>query len=53
MIDYFGLITINKMLTCLKNQLCTHNQSQDMDILKCNKYCLFCFEAIIYVKMEI
>ena len=33
------LITLNGILTCGKYQLCTHNQSWDMDILKSDCYC--------------
>ena len=49
----FGLITQNQMLTCWKIQLCTHNQSWEIDILKCNKYCILCSIALIHVKIEI
>ena len=41
------------MLTCVKIQLCTVNQSCEMDILKCNKYCILCSIALIHVKIEI
>ena len=41
------------MLTCWKIQLCTVNQSWDMDILKCSKYCILCSIAVIHVKIEI
>ena len=47
------LITLNEMLTCWKIQLCTVNQSWRMDILKWNKYCIFCSKALIYVKIVI
>ena len=40
------------MLTCWQIQLCTHNQSGGMDILKCNKYCILCFITLMHVKME-
>ena len=40
------------MLTGWKNQLCTHNQSCDMDILKCKKYCILCSIVLIHVKIE-
>ena len=45
------LITLNKILTCGKIQLCTHNQSWDMDILNSNKYCKLCSIALINVKI--
>ena len=41
------------MLTCWKIQLCIVKQSWDMDILKCNKYCILCSIALIHVKIEI
>ena len=41
------------MLTGWKIQLCTVNQSWDMDILKCNKYCILCSIALMNVKIEI
>ena len=44
------LITLNDILTCGKYQLCTHNQSLDMDILNFNEYCMWCFIAPIHVK---
>ena len=47
------LITLNEMLTCWKIQLCTVNKSWDMDILKCNKYCILCFIALMHVKIKI
>ena len=47
------LTTLNEMLTCGKSQLCTHNQSLDMDILNSNKYCILCFIALIHVKIKI
>ena len=53
MIDYFRFKTLNEMLTCWKIQLCTHNQTLDMDILKCNKYCILCSIALIHVKIKI
>ena len=49
-IDY---LLFKKMLTCWKIQLCTHNQSWDMDILKCNKYCILCSIALMHVKIKI
>ena len=41
------------MLTCGQIQLYTHNQCWDMDILKCNKYCILCSITLIHVKSEI
>ena len=41
------------MLTCWKIELCTVNQSWDMDILKCNKYCILCSIGLIHIKTEI
>ena len=40
------------MLICWKIQVCTHNQSWDMDILKYNKYCILSSTALIHVKMK-
>ena len=47
------LIALNEIITCGKSQLCTHNQSWDMDILNSNKYCILCFIALIQVKIKI
>jgi len=47
------LITLTKILTCRKIQLCTHNQSLGMDILNSNKYCILCSLALIHVKINI
>ena len=50
-IDYL-LFNYTKWYVSWKNQLCTHNQSWDMDILKCKKYCILCSIVLIHVKME-
>ena len=47
------LITLNETITCGKSQLCTHNKSSDMDILKYDCYCIMCSIALMHVKMKI
>ena len=47
------LITLNETITCGKFQLCTHNKSSDMDILKSDCYCILCSIAVMHVKMKI
>ena len=47
------LIIQNEILTCGKIQICTHNQSTDMDILKSDGYCILFSIAIMHVKITI
>ena len=47
------LLTLNKILTFGKIELCTHNQSWDMDILKSDCYCILCSIVPIHVNIKI
>ena len=47
------IITLNEKLTCGKSQLCTHDKSWDMDILKSDCYCILCSIALMHVKIQI
>ena len=47
------LLTFNEILTCGKSQLCTHNQSSDMDILKSECYYILCSIALMHIKIKI
>ena len=40
-------------MTYGKSQLCTHNQSGDMDVVNSNKYCKLGSIALIQVKINI
>ena len=48
-----SLITLNELWTSREYQLCTHNQSWDMDILKSNCYCIMYSIALMHVKIKI
>jgi len=45
------LITLNEILTWGKFQLCTYNQSSDMDTLKSDCHCILCWIALMHVKI--
>ena len=46
-------MTLNKIFTCGKIQLCTHNQSWDMDIVNSNSDSILCSIALLHVKIKI
>ena len=44
---------LNEILTWEKIQLCTHNQSLDIEVLKADCYCILCSLTVRHVKIKI
>ena len=54
MIDYLLFNHIKRDVNLCQNSIMYSKLKKwDMDILKCNKYCILCYIALIHVKIEI